>query len=66
MNNLKPPLHSTISIPSELAKIWNLKEGKRTIQDLLNAKSTEIEVNPNSLQVKIQLEPLESWILEMK
>ena len=59
-------LETTISIPSELAKIWNLKEGKRTIQDLLNAKSTELEVNPNSLQVKIQLEPLESWILEMK
>lgn len=59
-------LETTISIPSELAKIWNLKEGKRTIQDLLNSKSTELEVNPNSLQVKIQLEPLESWILEIK
>jgi len=52
-----------LQLPPEITSEWELKEGKYSLQDQLSEHSLELTVSGESAECRIDLEPLQSFIL---
>ncbi|RZS96020.1 glycosidase [Cecembia calidifontis] len=55
-----------LELPAELVKIWGLSEGEfRLLEKLYGYKQPILQVAGGKAKVRVDLNPLESWILEL-
>jgi len=54
-----------LQLPGEILAVWNLKEGNYSLQDQLSEHSLELIVSGEHAEIRIDLEPLQSFILKL-
>jgi len=56
-----------LSLPNDIIEKWNLKEGVYQVEDqLYNKYTSTLKVSENLATVRVDLKPLESFILKLK
>ncbi|KEO75079.1 alpha-amylase family glycosyl hydrolase [Anditalea andensis] len=56
-----------LQLPAHIIKEWGIEDGEhQTSEKLYGQVSTKLKVNSENAKVRIDLKPLESWILEVK
>jgi glycosidase len=55
-----------LQLPGELIEAWKLGEGSYTLADQLSDQVLELHVHDGQAEVRIDLEPLQSFILQLK
>ena len=55
-----------LQLPEELITAWNLKDGSYTLKDQLTDRSFELTVSEGSAETRIDMEPLQSFILQLQ
>ena len=62
------PNHSfgfELQLPEEIIATWNLKDGSYTLKDQLTDRSIELTVSEGSAETRIDIEPFQSFILQL-
>ncbi|MBL7885617.1 MAG: alpha-amylase [Flavobacterium sp.] len=67
VSNISPDNESTFSlqIPSDVVKIWKLKDGNYTVKDQLYGNSFTLKVTQGVGSVKLTVKPSESFVLKL-
>ena len=63
------PNHSfgfELQLPEEIIATWNLKDGPYTLKDHLTDRSIELTVSEGSAEARIDIEPFQSYILQLQ
>ena len=56
-----------LGLPEDIIQKWNLKDGEYQVEDQLYKKyKTILKVENNQARVRVDLKPLESFILKIK
>jgi glycosidase len=55
-----------LQLPREIITIWNLEDGSYTLKDQLTDRSIELGVSEGSAETRIDMEPLQSFILQLQ
>jgi hypothetical protein len=56
-----------LKLPASLVKAWGMKDGEYELEEKLYGKvNAKLYVNQGQAKVRVDLETLESWILEVK
>ena len=54
-----------LQLPEEIIATWNLKDGSYTLKDQLTDRSLELTVSEGSAETRIDIEPFQSFILQL-
>ena len=54
-----------LQLPGEIISTWNLEDGSYTLKDQLTFRSLELTVSEGSAETRIDIEPLQSFILQL-
>jgi len=54
-----------LQLPEEIIATWNLKDGSYTLKDQLTDRSIELTVSEGSAETRIDIEPFQSFILQL-
>ncbi|AFL83107.1 glycosidase [Belliella baltica DSM 15883] len=56
-----------LQIPASIIKAWGLEDGEYELEEKLYGKAkTKLHVSTGQAKIRVDLKPLESWILEIK
>ena len=55
-----------LGLPDEIIHAWDLHEGVYTLADQLGESSTQLNVNSESAETRIEIKPLESFIFKLQ
>jgi glycosidase len=54
-----------LRLPLDVIKTWNLKDGNYTLEDQLTDRSFELVVSGGNAETRIDMEPMQSFILQL-
>ncbi len=56
-----------LGLPEDIVEKWKLKDGEYQVQDqLYNTFTSTLKVNNNQARVRVDIKPLESFIIKIK
>jgi hypothetical protein len=55
-----------LQVPREIITIWNMEDGSYTLMDQLTNRSIELTVSEGSAETRIDIEPFQSFILQLQ
>ncbi|MCK4746557.1 MAG: hypothetical protein KAT15_05965, partial [Bacteroidales bacterium] len=55
-----------LQLPGDIIETWNIQDGTYTLMDVLSNRTLELSVKEGKAETRIDIEPLESLILNLQ